>query len=288
MADVPGYLKETHTLSQVSILLHVLDSNGTAQDSATGFMVHRNGRYFLVTNWHVVTGSRKLTLRLDWWTSGHPAALRLFLHTETGKPEPFDMALYNNDGSRRWAEFSPDGADRPDIVVILLPPVPKPFHVFPLGQSLMATKLSLYPGEEIVIVGFPLGDSASGLPLWKTGHLASDLSVSYLSTHRSFVVDITGKSGMSGAPVYATRHATARLVSGGIVTVAPGHLHLDFLGVYTGRTNEKSDLGIVIYWTVVERLVAAASESRIRFADLHLLPLSGLSKSAVTPLPRRR
>jgi hypothetical protein len=101
---------------------------------------------------------------------------------------------------------------------------------------LRSSDVPLAPGDPVNIVGFPFGETqGGGLPIWKTGTIASDLDINY-GGKAKFLVDTTARSGMSGSPVYARRfhqsdkNGTAESTK--------------FLGVYS-EENQALELGAV-------------------------------------------
>jgi len=101
---------------------------------------------------------------------------------------------------------------------------------YPLDIGLGKTDLVLSPGDSLTIVGFPFGMAqAAGLPIWKTGTLASDLDVDF-GGKPVFLVDTTSRPGMSGSPVYAIRSGGNYRMSMGAIG---GSAARRFLGVYS-------------------------------------------------------
>lgn len=89
--------------------------------------------------------------------------------------------LYDKEGNERWIEH-PAGRNV-DVVAI---PITKDDQI-----KLFAL---------VSIIGFPLGLSSTGWPIWKTGHIASDPLVD-VDGRRGFLIDATTREGMSGSPV---------------------------------------------------------------------------------------
>ena len=108
--------------------------------------------------------------------------------------------------------------------------------------------------EPVSVIGFPFGHSPGGrLAVWATGFVATDLDVQWNSLP-AMLVDCRARPGQSGSPVVARRSGpytnnNQALVFGGTVT--------RFIGVYSGRINDQSDLGIVWNATAVKELIAS-------------------------------
>jgi hypothetical protein len=126
----------------------------------------------------------------------------------------------------------------PEVPDILL-------HPYPIGGDVPA--LMVRPSSDVSIVGFPFGMTAGGaFAIWSRGAIASEPEVD-LDDMPKFLVDSRTRPGQSGSPVIA--HSP-----GGMTSFANGTSRVtatpitNLLGVYSGRINEQSDLGIV--WKV--------------------------------------
>ncbi len=99
------------------------------------------------------------------------------------------------------------------------------------------------------IIGYPEGlfqniGPDRVLPIWKTGHLASEPSV-YENGIPRILIDAATRSGMSGSPVYV--RSTPRSLG--------EHPKNRLLGVYTGRTSEMSDIGFVFTPDAITQII---------------------------------
>ncbi|TET40123.1 MAG: serine protease [Dehalococcoidia bacterium] len=239
-------------LSCVSLSLECL-LQGTVIGKGTGFIVIRNGTNYLITNWHVVTGRDPNT--------GQPMS-------STGAVDPDTIGIWHHDanrlgswhlkterliaastGNHLWREH-PLGRQ---IDVIALPlSTHEDTRVYNLDISLAQTDLVLSPSEPVSIVGFPFGIAAAGkFPIWKTGHIASDIDLHY-EDKPVFLVDATTTPGMSGSPVFARRLGMHRSSTGW--NIGGGDI-VRFLGVYSGRIREESDVGMVWKPGVIDEIL---------------------------------
>jgi hypothetical protein len=91
----------------------------------------------------------------------------------------------------------------------------------------------------LILKGLFIRQSAqSVLPIWKTGHIASEPSV-YIDDDPKVLIDAATCEGMSGAPVYVREPERNRL-----------------LGIYTGRTSQLSELGFVFTPEAVLKIIS--------------------------------
>jgi hypothetical protein len=116
--------------------------------------------------------------------------------------------------------------------------------------------IAVNPADPVSVVGFPFGLQAGGsLAVWATGFMASEPDIDF-NNLPTFLVDCRTRPGQSGSAVIAHRH-------GGMVTMQDGSSGVfggpvtKFLGVYSGRINEESDLGIVWKASAVSVVVSA-------------------------------
>lgn len=206
----------------------------------TGFIVNRNDKHFLITNWHVVTGRHRETGKPLSSGNADPDTIHLWLHQTnqlgSWRREPI-LLLMGDAGGPIWLEH-PQGTV--DVVAVPMD-VPGDCIAYCLDLTLADTDLVIQPSEPVSIIGFPLGQASAGkFPIWKTGHVASDIDLDY-GDSPCFLIDATTRPGMSGAPVIARRIGSYRSSQG----LNIGGEAVRFLGVYSGRTHLESDVGIV-------------------------------------------
>lgn len=213
----------------------------TELGTGTGFVVQKNNNSYLVTNWHVLSG-RDPTSGNPLSSSGlMPDKLAVWHHIKSrlGSWSRKFIPLKKPDGSKVWKEL-PQAKKFIDVVSLPLA-IDDEVQLYPLDLSLANTDLILAPSEPVSIVGFPLGLSSGGkFPIWKTGHIASDIDLDY-DTLPVFLIDATTKSGMSGSPVIARRTGMVKTSK----SINMGGEATRFLGVYSGRIHNQADVGMV-------------------------------------------
>jgi hypothetical protein len=229
-------------LSRISLHLECF-SQGTPIGSGTGFIVIYGGVNYLITNWHIVTGRDPNTGEpMSTTGAADPDTIGIWYHDagRLGSWRRKDEPLIDPaSGNKLWKEH-PLGR-QVDVVALALKTY-EDTKVYDLDTSLAQTDLVLVPSEPVSILGFPFGIAAAGkFPIWKTGHIASDMDLNY-DDKPVFLVDATTRPGMSGSPVFARR------IGGFRSSTAMWNLGRDavrFLGVYSGRIREQADVGMV-------------------------------------------
>lgn len=255
-------------LSLTSVLLEPC-FNDSKLSSATGFIIEERGNYYLVTNWHVVTGINPLTDKAMDSKGGLPNSLIIWHHLKSIHSNTIDwfsikVPLYKtnevNHEEKNWIEH----AKGKEVDIILLPLNPTSeimridtnqshlqIHNFDL--KLASVDMIPTPAMPVSIIGFPLGKSAGGvLPIWVTGFIASEPCVD-IDDIPLFYVNASGRSGLSGAPVVLR-------LSGGYATndgkfVMSGGYQTKFMGIYSGRICEDSDICRVWKPTVLDQIL---------------------------------
>ena len=246
---------QTHIdqLSLTSLLLQV-SSKGAPLETGTGFVVQKGQNFYLVTNWHVVTCLNPLTKQaLLVQCVGRTPDQVAILQNVKGKLGTWTWkfeALLDEKGNPRWIEH-PQLTSKADVVALPLTNTDG-VQFYPLDLTLSTTSLHLGPTDSISIVGFPFGNTATGgLAIWKAGTIASDPDVDYDGTPQ-FLIDATGRPGMSGSPVYERRIGPHMDAEGNEI-LSPG-ITDKFLGVYAGDIDQQSSIGRVWKASVVEQI----------------------------------
>lgn len=236
-------------LSTIPLFLQsYLDSNMLG--TGTGFIVLHDENPFLITNWHVLSGRNPSTNQPLSETGAVPDRIKIWHHSRArlGTWVEKQEMLIDTNGTPRWLEH----LDGRAIDVVALPiTVDGQVQVYQIDMTLAQTDLVLFPSEPVSIIGFPFGLSSAGrLPIWKTGHIASDIDINY-DNKPVFIIDATTKPGMSGSPVVARRVGmiqTSRSINmGGNAT--------RFLGIYSGRIHDLADIGMVWKPEVINSII---------------------------------
>ncbi|WP_449493627.1 hypothetical protein [Caballeronia sp. M23-90] len=116
------------------------------------------------------------------------------------------------------------------------------------------------PAEPVSVIGFPFGQSSvERFPIWATGFLAQELSL-VTPENPTFFIDCRTRQGQSGSPVIAFRAGSYRQRQAdkmaSIITPKPVW---EFLGIYSGRINNESDIGRVWHVSAIANAYAVAA-----------------------------
>lgn len=225
-------------LSSSSLLLE-LYNNREKIGKATGFIIKWNDGYYLITNWHVVTGKNPYTGETILSSGKIPTYLLVWHHYERfEKWKAVIEKLYDSNNKPRWLEHK-DGSNV-DVIALPLEQSDENIKYYELDLALADTDMLPEVSMPVSIIGFPNGMSGGAkLPIWKTGYIASEPELDY-DYEPLFLIDATTKGGMSGSPVvlslyggYWTKDKTNQIISGRSTL---------FLGVYSGRMKKKSEV----------------------------------------------
>jgi S1-C subfamily serine protease len=250
---IPVEVRQIPWPSFASLYLQLLQA-GNLIGTATGFVVQRNGRSFLVTNRHVLRGTQPdgRVVAPDHVTVVHNSDMW------PGAWVPVPERLYSEDGGKqRWYEH-PD-QELAELVDVAVLPLREVRHVkyFPLDPWEPDRGISATLGDGLSVIGFPFGITAGAfLGVWIRGFIATDPQLDWQGLPR-FLIDARTRAGQSGSPVMFYQSAGAVAMRQGGIGLFDGAAS-QFFGVYSGRINAESDLGIVWKRTVIGEIVDAA------------------------------
>jgi hypothetical protein len=228
--------------------------------SGTAFIYEFEEKFYLITNWHNVTGLNPITKKYLGKHCGIPDVLNFKLQTQKEpiiKWETFTMNLYN-ENKANWF-IHPVHKEFVDVVALEIE-IPDNFNgVLRPINKIQFDDFNLRVADEVFILGFPYSITGGGsLPIWKRGSVATEPDIDYEDLPK-FFIDTASKSGMSGSPVIFRRF--------GIHGAEDGTLRFNsrigeirgFVGIYSGRITGESEfdaqLGIVWKKEVIEEII---------------------------------
>lgn len=229
--------------------------SGAVVGSATGFFYTRNNELFFVTNQHVVRNDTGGVI---------PDTLRLRLHTDPNdiaKNADIEIPLYK-DTQRLW-KIHPKNQDA-DIAVLKLDKAQLQAKYFVKAwsaQAFLPKQYPLHPGEDIFIMGFPLGfhDTTHNLPIFRNAMIASSYGVPFQGLPL-FLTDANLHPGTSGSPVI-TKPKSTWVDDKGNTNLVTGTTYY-LIGVHSGTVDPKITggqqigLGAAWYAQLIEDIAA--------------------------------
>jgi len=246
----------------VASLLVVPLANGEQLGTATAFVVKHEQEHYLITNYHVASGWNAITGEALHARGGIPDTLRVSHVMDYGEQneygtfwEDFEEPLLKSDGSARWL-WHPTFGRRVDVVALPLTDYgsvllhPYDFEIDPEAPG-------IGPTSTVSIIGFPFGATAGGrFAIWTKGSVASEPEVDF-DDLPCFLVDASTYKGQSGSPVlsyYPRGAVVARPDRLGVYYDEP---HLGLHGVYSGKIDDRSQIGRVWKSQAVREILAA-------------------------------
>jgi hypothetical protein len=118
-------------LSFSSVKLDLFSKDGIRLKPASGFVVRARSQYYLITNWHVVSGG-DIPMETQSEPILKPYLLKTSVHIHGGageKPAPLFMGmrkrmtvpLYDDNNSPRWSEYRTDDGNQHPVDIVALP-----------------------------------------------------------------------------------------------------------------------------------------------------------------------
>ncbi len=243
-----------HNLSLTSLFIELYLTEDSIENIAIGtaFTIKSHiGDWFLVTNWHCVTGRHNETKEIL-SDKGYcdPDIMKVYFHKQNklGSWEIKTIKLKNTEGENTWIEH-PKGSEI-DVVAIKIEKT-NDIDLYNLFDSINGENLIVEPSDNCSIIGFPEGLAFGGkFPIWKTGHVATDFKIDW-NKLPLFYIDATTRKGMSGSPVTSTKDGACLFEGHNMIS---GRF-TKFMGIYSGRIDKTTEIGRVWKPIVLEELI---------------------------------
>ena len=206
----------------------------------------------LVTNRHNFTGRNNITGKTLHKKGGIPDNAVVIFQTSGGEVcYQIDLLDHSNPDTPSWTEHPILGATAD---VIALPTGELSNIVNETNSITLEDDWHRWDvGSELHVIGFPYGQVGGPFPIWSKGFIASEPDVD-IAELPMFLIDCRSRPGQSGSPVYA-RFRSGEVVEHKGQKYAAKHALNYFVGVYSGRLRNDSDLGIVWKRNCIEDLV---------------------------------
>jgi hypothetical protein len=211
--------------------------------TGTGFVSQTGKGPVLITNRHNVTGRNQETDQPLSQTGGVPDRLCIVHNRKDRLGQWVERTEPLYAGQRpRWHEHPTLGA-KGDFVAIPLTQLDD-VGLRAYTPATPGAQIMIGVADAVSVVGFPFGLRSGGsLAVWATGFIASEPEIDHDGLP-IFLIDCRSRQGQSGSAVIAYRGGGAYQESPG-VSVVTNNPVWRFLGIYSGRINKESDLGIV-------------------------------------------
>ena len=239
--------------------------------NATCFFSQQNGKIYIVTNWHVVSGKDADTRQCLDSNAAVPNKLRIYLPKNTEK-EGYQFSnaffvevdLYDVEGNKLWYELECNGK----MVDVVLIPFKKEIDLYflpiesagePFNED---TRFQI--ADNIFIIGFPFGQIGGCIPIWKRASVASEPEYD-MDSMPYYFADTATRSGMSGSPVILYKDRAVTMINEKERLISRHRTKL--VGIYSGRiganTGNRNDaqLGRVWKTSVIKDILAMYEES---------------------------
>lgn len=213
------------TYTQCPFQLLTRDYRGNILSYGSAFFFEIDGNWFLITNWHIVSGRHFLSRQPLTNPFSEPYVLTVKLSSYgVGNGEkgtfgiaPHDIHLYDGE-CPVWFEHPELGASCDVVAILLERPASCPSFMHNAANLVSKDNIPVKPGCTVFVIGFPHAISVGiGLPLWKSGYVASEpyFDIDLAGAHSeyggmaggmcipAFFIDAQTRVGMSGSPVFA-------------------------------------------------------------------------------------
>ena len=235
-------------LSYSSLRLELFSKEGGRLKSASGFVVEAGDKYYLITNWHVVSGRDVRERELEEPVIG-PYMLKTSLHIHSGHGEqvapPYPMGirqritveLYDETSTPRWIAHQENEQHQPMVDIVALPIqmnlkqsqfIEKIIgmtmnmdywwsKISAIPFSAIDTDVEYGPPDTVYVIGYPLGWAPTGTDkssaaFWRTSSIASEINEMGMIQPDTFFVDPHAIEGMTGSPVIGMKNNRIKLL----------------------------------------------------------------------------
>ena len=244
----------TISLPSVQSLLIEMTFGTQGLSTGTAFVCESVKGPVLVTNWHNLAGRNPQTKQPISPTAAIPDSIRI-VHNRAGQLGQWlvkSESLISN-GKPRWIEH-PSLGEKADFVALPLSDL-EDVELYPY-DVIGGPKIAMSPAEAISVVGFPFGLQVGGsLAVWATGFVASEPQINF-NNLPIFLVDCRTRPGQSGSAVITHRNGGSVAMEDGSTSIFSGAA-TKIQGIYSGRVNDQSDLGVVWKASAIAQLLAS-------------------------------
>jgi len=268
---------------------------------ATGFICNYKDKYFLLTNWHVVSGRNFESKEIIHASGAVPGYFNLTFQVGKNKTETSlqpmtcnipNLVLYDYKIEEQklimgdtplWIEHPEKGSDMDIAAIEITSDIPHHEEIATIAYEIEKESEKNFPlnvMDNVFIVGYPLKSTTTpnAYPIYKGATIASEPNV--FKDLPMFYIDGKTKKGMSGSPVIKRENLKVTQDEAKI-SFTEGNVNL--IGIYSGRERQSKDeheaeLGIV--WRMIECIIPTIEQALI--ADTVNKSFKGVFSKIVT------
>jgi len=267
--------------------------------TGTGFFYSHDNEWYLITNWHNLSGRHFLTK--ESLSGRFPNFIKVKLSSYLDDDDkltkkPFTSVAQRidiyKDGEPVWFEHPDLGSSCDVIALPIKRPESCPEFMHNAANLISSIRIPVKPGNTAFIIGFPRSISVGfGLPLWKSGYIASEpyydvtiggqvSNIGGLSDGiklPAFFIDSQTREGMSGSPVFASYTGNWNMTDPyepidpdhkefwSRKDIALGENRLEFVGCYSARIGKKEEgaaLGLCWKVDVIQKICSSKNVAK--------------------------
>ncbi|NRD74923.1 hypothetical protein HQQ94_17215 [Shewanella sp. VB17] len=237
---------------------------GSVLSSGTGFIYKYEADFYLITNWHNVSGKNPITGKCLSDTLAVPDFIStLFREIEQPancKREP--ISLFNDSLMMEpvWYEH-PEYTNKVDVVAIpISKDISTKYKLFPINEIEFGDEYNEEVADDVFVIGYPFSDMTYlQMPIWKKASIATEPDINIEGLPK-ILIDTATRSGLSGSPAIMQRIGIHGMVDGKMLPATSIGRVRNFLGVYSGRVGDdefKAQLGVVWKARVIDEIITA-------------------------------
>lgn len=271
-------VRSTYSQSPVQILMY--DEQGLLSTGTAFFYMYAD-KWFLITNWHNVSGKHfvnKMPITNSRFPTYIKAKISAYISDENDFTPVGQRVEIYKDYQPVWFQHPELGSDCDVIAIPMNRPSSCPESMHNAANKISTYRIPVKPGNSAFVIGFPRSLSIGfGLPLWKSGYIASEPhypvrikgDISEIGGLRNgielpaFYIDTQTREGMSGSPVFAS-YVGSWDTTDPYMPLNPdapnffnrkditlGDNRMEFVGCYSGRIGpEEEGAALGLCWTV--------------------------------------
>jgi hypothetical protein len=240
-----------------------LAGNEVGSAIGTGFFWVEGTQWYIVTNWHNVTG---VDAETNCFLGKHtPNKLIVSFHCGRALDERQRVMFPREDIIDLYKDGEPIWMEHPNRRAVDCAAIP---FDLPKHENLQISAINRLDwqkdyrprvGAECFVIGYPKGlAGAAETPIWKRASIATEPAFDH-GRRPVFLVDTATRKGMSGSPVIARHHGVHFAASGDPGETQFGTVE-NLVGIYSGRVGDDQfgvQLGIVWKIRVVEEIMTS-------------------------------